>query len=172
MNSLVTKLRLVLLAAWLGVAVFFGAAVAPTLFGVLRGAGLANANALAGAMVSRLLAIINIGGFEIALFALVTAFFVNRNQNRIRRFAEVISLAIMAIMTAVGQWVIAARMLALRAAMSLPIDQIAADDPRRIAFDNLHRYSVWLLTVGMLAAVAAIIFAKVFHRPSTTKPSL
>jgi Domain of unknown function (DUF4149) len=170
-NSLVSKLRLVLLAAWLGVAVFFGAGVAPTLFGVVRGAGLANANALAGAMVSRLLGIINIGGFEVALFALVTALFMNRNQNRIRRLAEMISLAIMAIMTAVGHWVIAARMLALKAAMTLPIDQVAADDSRRIAFDNLHRYSVLLLSVGMFAAVAAIIFAKVFHKPSTAKPS-
>src|SRR3954470_23135557 len=83
MNSLISKLRLVLLAAWLGVAMFFGVWVAPTLFGVLRGAGLENANTLAGTMVNRLLGIINKGGFEIALFGLVTAFFINREQNRI-----------------------------------------------------------------------------------------
>lgn len=164
MNSLISKLRLVLLAAWLGVAIFFGAWIAPTVFGVLRGAGLSNANTLAGAMVSRLLAIINTGGFEIALFAFVTAFFVNSKQHRISRMVEVISLAIMTIMTAVGQWFIAARMTALRAAMQVPIDQIAPDDPRRISFDNLHRYSVLVLSVGMLAAVVAIVLAKVPHR--------
>jgi hypothetical protein len=163
MNSLISKLRLVLLSAWLGVAVFFGVWVAPTAFGVLRGAGLENANSLAGSMVNRLLAIINTGGFEIALFALVTAFFVGRKPNRIRLIAEVISLVVMGIMTAIGQWVIAARMLALRTAMQLPIDQIRPDDPRRIAFDNLHRYSVLLLSVGMLAAIAAIVLSKVSH---------
>ncbi len=154
---------MVLLAAWLGVAIFFGAWVAPTAFGVLRGAGLANANSLAGAMVNRLLSVINTGGFEIALFAFVTAFFLSREQHRIRRIVEVISLAIMAIMTAVGQWVIAARMTALRAAMQVPIDQITPGDPQRIAFDNLHRYSVLVLSIAMLAAVVAIVVSKVSH---------
>lgn len=163
MNSLIRRLRLVLLAAWLGAAIFFSAWVAPTAFGVLRGAGVANASTLAGAMVSRLLSVINTSGFEVALFAFVTAFFVGRDQHRIRRLVEVISLAIMAIMTAVGQWMVAARMTALRAAMQVPIDQIAPDDPRRIAFDNLHRYSVLLLSIAMLAAISAIIMSKVSH---------
>lgn len=159
-----------MLGLWLGAAIFFGAAVAPALFGVLRGAGLANANELAGLIVTRLLRIINQGGFEIALFLFVTAFFVNRNKSRLARWAEVISLAIMAIMTGVGHWVIAARMSALRAAMQLPIDHIAPDDPRRIAFNNLHSYSVLLLSVAMCAALAAFIFTKVHVEPSAGKP--
>jgi hypothetical protein len=72
-----------------------------------------------------------------------------------------ISLAIMAIMTGIGQWVIAARMSALRAAMQLPIDQIASDDPRRAAFNNLHRYSVLLLAVALCSALAAFILTGV-----------
>lgn len=163
-------MRLLLLGVWLGAAVFFGAAVAPALFNVLRGAGLANANELAGSIVTRLLGIINRGGFEIALFLFVTAFFVNRNQSRLARLAEVISLAIMAIMTGVGHWVIAARMSALRTAMQLPIDHIAADDPRRTAFDNLHRYSVLFLSVAMCAAIAAFIFTRVRIGTSAGKP--
>ena len=169
MKSIINNLRLLLLGLWLGAALFFGAAVAPTLFSVLRGAGLANANELAGSMVTRLLRIINQGGFEIALFLFVTAFFINRNRNRLARYAEVISLAIMAIMTGVGHWVIAARMSALRAAMQLPLDTISPGDPRRIAFDNLHRYSVLLLLVAMCAALAAIIFAS-FQKPGAEKP--
>jgi hypothetical protein len=161
---------LLLLGLWLGAAIFFAAAVAPTLFGVLRGAGLANANELAGSIVTRLLGIINQGGFEIALFLFVTAFFVNRNLSRWARLAEVISLAIMAIMTGVGHWVIAVRMAALRAAMQLPIDRIAPDDPRRLEFNNLHRYSVLLLSVAMCAAVATIIFTRVHVESSMGKP--
>ncbi len=157
MTEIVRVLRLLLLGLWLGAAIFFGAAVAPALFGVLHGAGLTNANELAGMIVSRLLSIINRGGFEISLFLFVTAFFVNKNESRFRRFAEMISLAIMSIMTGVGQWVIAARMSALRAAMQGHIDQIAFKDPRRIAFDGLHGYSVKVMTVAMLAALFAFL---------------
>ena len=128
MNRIVRVLQLLLLGLWLGATIFFGTAVAPALFGVLRGANLANANELAGTVVSRLLAMINRGGFEISLFVIITAYFTTRNETRLRRFAEMISLAIMAIMTGVGQWMIAPRMVALRAAMQGHIDQIARDD--------------------------------------------
>jgi hypothetical protein len=146
-----------MLGLWLGAAVFFGAAVAPTVFGVLRGAQLANANELAGMMVQRLLAVINRGGFEIGLFLLVTGYFINRKESRLVRFVEMISLAIMAIMTGVSHWIISARMLALRAAMQSPIDQLAASDPRRIAFDALHGYSVRAMAVALLAGLLAFI---------------
>ncbi|MGZ8843547.1 MAG: DUF4149 domain-containing protein [Pyrinomonadaceae bacterium] len=157
MKSTINNLRLLLLGLWLGAALFFGAAVAPTLFGVLRGAGLANANELAGSMVTRLLRIINQGGFEIALFLLVTAFFINRNRNRLAQYAEVISLAIMAIMTGASNWIISARLLELRRAMGAPIDQVSPVDPRRMAFDSLHRYSVIMMAVAMVAGLAAFL---------------
>lgn len=159
MTSIIRQLRLLLLGVWLGAAVFFGAAVAPALFSVLRGAGLANANELAGSIVTRLLGIINRGGLEIALFLFVTAFFINRNRNRLARWAEVISLAIMAIMTGVSQFVISARMLELRRAMGPPIDQVSPIDPRRMAFDALHRYSVMVMGVAMIAGLIAFVLA-------------
>jgi len=64
---------------------------------------------------------------------------------------------VIAIGTGVGLWVIAARMRALRAAMVLPIDQIAADDPRRRAFGALHGYSVNVLGLAMIAALVALV---------------
>lgn len=157
MKSALRVLRLLLLGLWLGAAVFFGAAVAPSLFGVLRGANLANANELAGTIVTRLLAIINRGGFEISLFLIVTGYFATRNESRPRRLAEMISLGIMAIMTGIGQWVISARMLALRTAMQVPIDQIASNDPRRVAFDALHHYSVMAMGVAIVAGLIAFV---------------
>ena len=155
MKTIIQYLRLLILGLWLGAAVFFGAAVAPTVFGVLRGAQLANASELAGMMVQRLLAIINRGGFEIGLFLLVTAFFTSKNASRLVRFAEIISLAIICVTTGVSHWIISARILAIRAAMQTPIDQIAANDPRRIAFDSLHGYSVALMGVAIIAALLA-----------------
>jgi hypothetical protein len=159
LTSIVKQLRLLLLGLWLGAAVFFGAAVAPALFSVLRGAGLANANELAGSIVTRLLGIINQAGLEIALFLFVTAFFVNRNKSRLAHWAEVISIAIIAIMTGVSQFVVSARMLELRRAMGAPIDQVSPIDPRRMAFDSLHRYSVMVMGVAMIAGLVAFILA-------------
>jgi hypothetical protein len=157
-------LRLLLLGLWLGAAVFFGAAVAPTVFGVLRGAQLSNANELAGMMVTRLLAIINRGGFEISLFLLVTAYFMNKRESRLVRFAEMISLAIMAIMTGVSHFVISARMLALRTAMQAPIDQVASSDARRAAFDALHHYSVMAMGAAIVAGLVAFL---IMSRPKS-----
>lgn len=167
LKPIVRQLRLLLLGLWLGAALFFGAAVAPALFNVLRGAGLGNANELAGSIVTRLLRIINQGGFEIALFLLVTAFFVNRYRSRLARWAEVISLAIMAIMTGVSHYVFSARMIALRQGMGAPIDQVSPVDPQRVTFDSLHRYSVIVMGAAMIAGLVAFIVAT---RPAAHDP--
>ena len=156
-NKILRVICLLLLGVWLGAAIFFSAAVAPSVFAVLRSAGLANANTLAGSVVNRLLTIINQGGFEIALFVLVISYFILRTRKRLARFAGMISLAIMAIMTGLGHWVIGARLAALRAAMQLPIDQIALPDPRRIEFDRLHQYSVAALGVAMIAGLIGFV---------------
>jgi hypothetical protein len=157
LKTIIRRIRLLLLGLWLGAAVFFGAAVAPAVFGVLRGTQLPNANELAGMIVQRSLAVVNRGGFEIALFLIVTGFFINRREVRLLQFAEMISLAIMAIMAGVSHWVISARMLALKAAMQAPIDQIAVNDPRRIAFDALHGYSVTAMGVAIVAGLVAFL---------------
>ena len=169
MKTIIGRIRLLLLGLWLGAAVFFGAAVAPAVFGVLRGAQLSNANELAGMIVQRVLAVINRGGFEIALFLVVTGFFINRKESRLEQFAEMISLAIVAIMTGVSHWVISARMLALKAAMQAPIDQIAAGDPRRVAFNALHGDSVIVMGVAILAGLAAFL---IMARPKATTESV
>ncbi len=158
-TSSIRTLRLLLLGMWLGCAIFFGAAVAPALFGVLRDAGLPNANELAGSIVSRLLSFINTSGFEVALFLFVTAFFIDRHRAVVARSVEVISLAIMAIMTGVNKWVIAARMLDLRKSIAMPIDQVSPADPRRLSFDALHRYSVTVMGVAIVAALVAFLIA-------------
>jgi glucan phosphoethanolaminetransferase (alkaline phosphatase superfamily) len=149
--------RLILLACWFGAALFFGAVVAPAAFGVLRSFGLPNANEIAGSIVTRSLSVINIAGFLISLILLLTLLLWRRSSSRLTFIIECICLVIIALTTAVGHWVIAARMRALRAAMVIPIDQIAADDSRRLAFNNLHGYSVNALGIAMIAALVAMV---------------
>ena len=149
--------RLILLACWFGAALFFGAVVAPAAFGVLRSFGLANANEIAGSIVTRSLSVINVAGFLIALLLLLSLLLWRNSAGRISFIIECVCLVVIAIATGVGHWVIAARMRALRAAMVLPIDQIAADDPRHIEFGALHGYSVNALGLAMIAALVALV---------------
>ena len=157
MRTVLRTFSLLLLGLWLGAAIFFSAAVAPGVFAVLREAGLANASSLAGSIVARLLATVNRGGFEVAVFVLVMSYFLTQGQTRLRKAVQMISLAIMAIMTGVAHWVVGARLATLRALMQVPVEQIALTDPRRIEFDRLHRYSVAMLAVAMIAGLIAFL---------------
>ena len=131
--------------------------VAPAAFGVLRSFSVPNANEIAGAIVTRSLSVVNVAGFMIALLLLVTLLLRRNSSGRVSFILELVCLAVIALGTGVGHWVIAARMRALRAAMVLPIDQIAADDARRIAFANLHGYSVNALGLAMIAALVVLV---------------
>ena len=146
-----------LLAIWFGAALFFSAVVAPAAFGVLRSYAVPNASEIAGAIVTRSLSVVNVAGFVVALLLLVTLFLRRSSVGRGSVIAEAICLGLIALGTGVGHWVIAARMRAIRAALELPIDQIAADDSRRIAFNSLHGYSVNALSLAMIAALVALV---------------
>lgn len=164
--TVVRDVRVLLIALWLGGAVFFSAAVAPIAFSVLRSRGVVYANEAAGTIVTRALAIINTGGFIIALVLLATAFLFRKSATRRACFVETLSLALMAFAAAVGQWVIAARMLALRAGMVRPIDDVPVDDPLKVSFNSLHGYSVAALGVAIIAAaVALLVIARRGQRP-------
>jgi len=146
-----------LLAVWFGAALFFSVVVAPAAFGVLRSYGLPNASEIAGAIVTRSLSVVNVSGFVIALILLVTLLLRRGSLGRTSFIVECICLGVITVATGVGHWFIAARMRALRTAMVLPIDQIAADDARRVAFNSLHGYSVNALGLAMIAALIALV---------------
>ena len=154
---LLQDMRLLLLGSWLGASLFFSFVVAPSVFAVLRDSTALYANHLAGSIVTRNLAVINTGGFIISLLLLSSAFAFGRGKRRGAFPAEIISLGVVAIATGVGQWVIAAKMVALRQQMGRPIDETAAGDPLRLAFNDLHGYSVAALTVAMIASLVAFI---------------
>ena len=86
--------------------------------------------------------------------------------------AEVISLAIMAIMTGVSNWIISARMLELRRSMGIPIDQVSPADPRRMSFDSLHRYLVTVMGVAIVAGLLAFMIASLARKQSIRRNGL
>lgn len=149
--------RLLLIALWLGGAVFFSFVVAPSAFGVLP------SRALAGAVVNRTLGVINVGGVFVSLALLASAFFVAGAASRRALRVEAAMLVVLGATCAVGRWVVAARLEVLRVAMRRPVDDVPPDDPLRVAFASLHGYSVAVLLIGMIAALAALLL--IAHRP-------
>jgi len=155
--AILNDLRLLLIGLWLGAAVYFSSVVAPSVFAVLRGFYLPNVGEIAGTLVTRTLSVVNVSGFVISLFLLATAILLGKGLGRRSFFLELASLLAMAVSTGAGHWLIAAKMRALRVAMVLPIDQVQLDDPRRVAFNQLHGYSVTALSIGMIAALIAFL---------------
>ena len=163
--AIITNLRSLLIAMWLGAALFFSAVVAPGAFAVMRSYHLANASEMAGAVVNRNLSAVNISGFVIGLLLLLTVFLPLRNGLSRAFILETISLVVLVSATSVGQWVIAARLRALRVGLAIPIDQLPATDPQRVSFNSLHAYSVRALGIAMIAALLAFVCCAYRARP-------
>jgi uncharacterized protein DUF4149 len=155
--AILNDLRLLLVGLWLGAAVYFSSVVAPSVFFVLRASQVPNVGEIAGTLVTRTLSVVNVGGFIISLLLLVSAFALGKGLGKRSFFLELASLIIVAVSTGIGHWLIAAKMRALRVAMVLPVDQVPIDDPRRVAFNQLHGYSVTALSIAMIAALIAFL---------------
>jgi hypothetical protein len=155
--AILNDLRLLLLALWLGAAVYFSSVVAPSIFSVLRAFHLPNVGEIAGTFVTRTLSVINVSGFIIGLILLLTALAFGKGLGKRSFYLELASLIVVAVSTGAGQWMIAAKMRALRIAMVLPVDQVPIDDPRRVAFNRLHGYSVTALSIAMIASLIAFL---------------
>lgn len=151
------NIRKLLLASWLGAAIFFSAVVAPGAFRILRTFDLPNQSEIAGALVSHTLSFINLIGVIVSVLAIVITVVLKKTMARRSFNIQIVLLLIVGISTAAGEWVIAARMRVLRAAFRMPIDQVPLDDAGRMAFAALHGYSVAALSVAMIAALLTFL---------------
>jgi hypothetical protein len=161
--KLLSNTRLLLLGLWFGAAVFFSFAVAPSAFAVLP------SRETAGAMVSRSLMIVNISGLVIGLILLATSFAGTLAANRILLWAERILLIILPAACAIGLFIGTFWLPSVKAQMGRPIDEVALEDPLRIQFNNLHEYAVWVLIIGMIAALIA--FFMIAGKTSAAPPA-
>lgn len=138
---------------------------------MLRSFQLANAGEIAGTIVSRALSVVNKSGLLLSLLLLVTTLVVRKCYGRASFIVQNVLLIIVAISTAAGEWVIAARMRGLRAAMNGQIDQVPLTDPNRMAFAALHGYSVAALGIAMIAALVVILMMVVSRERMVTSPA-
>jgi hypothetical protein len=158
-----SDIRLLLLAIWLGAAVFF-IGVAQSAFSVVP------EREIAGAVVGRSMMLLNIGGLAIGIILLLTSMVGSARISSFWLWVERFLLLIVTAACGLQQFVIGTWMLSLRVRMAGPIDQVPADDPLRMQFDQLHHYSEWVLLAGMIAALIAffIVARRKFDKGKTS----
>ena len=167
--KILSNIRLLLIGLWLGAAIFFSFATAPSVFAVLNGLQIPNYKSVAGEIVSRNLMIINLSGLVIGALLLATSFVGGALANRFALWTERILLILLTIACAVGQFVIALWLRFVKAEIGRPIDEVAAGDPLRIKFENLHESSVWVMFVAMVAAL--IVFFIISGKTAAAAPA-
>jgi len=141
---------LLTISLWLGGIVFFGAVMAPTLFTTLP------SRELAGAVVTRSLTALHwIGIVSGLVFIACSALLATTTPQRIA-VARAVLVALMLVLTCVSQFGVARRMAELRRDMGI-IDNVAATDPRRVSFNQLHQWSTRLES-GVLVLGVAVVY--------------
>lgn len=154
--KLIADCRTLLIALWLGAAIFFSFAVAPSVFSVLP------SRELAGSVVNRTLAIVNYSGIAVGLILLAGSYISRQNANRVKLWLERGLLLLLTAACAFGQFIIGVRLADLRRQIGRPIDEVAVDDPLRVAFNDLHGYSVTILSVALISSL--IVFFLLANR--------
>lgn len=144
-----SDIRLLILAIWMGAAVFF-IFVAQSAFAVMP-----DQRELAGAVVGRTLSVLNFGGMATATLLILTSFVGSSRVNAFWLWVERFLLLIVGGACAVGQFIIGFWLSSVRTQMGRSIDEFAADDPLRVQFNTLHQYSEWIMLAAMAAALIA-----------------
>ena len=140
------------LVVWIGGIIFFAFVVAPTVFSVLP------TRQLAGQVVNRSLTALHWMGIVSGVVYLITSMIYSRlNIGYLQPFAPRHALIVVMIaLTLISMFVVAARMEVLRAEMGA-IDKVPPNDPLRIEFNELHRWST-RLEVGVFAMGLAVLY--------------
>ncbi len=145
--KIISKIELLLIGLWLGAAVFFAVAVAPSVFSVLP------SREMAGFVVNRTLTIVNFSGLGISLILLFMSFIPRDEAKAIWVWLQRILLLVVAVACGAGQLIIGFYLEDIRKMSDKPISELAADNALKIRFDMWHQYSVWVLMAAMLAAL-------------------
>ncbi len=140
------------LVVWIGGIIYFAAVVAPTVFSVLP------TRHLAGQVVSRSLGALHWVGIVSGIVYLIASMWYSRlDVGFLQPFTtRHVLVMLMIALTLISVFVISSKMLTLRADIGV-IDDVSQNDPRRVEFNALHRWST-RLEVGVLAMGIAVLY--------------
>ena len=145
------KLRLAILSFWLGLMLMFSIGVAPAAFSVLK-----DQQRKAGDIVNLALGGTELAGIVCGVLLLVLLLAGKEAQTRLFKI-EAAALALMTLAMLVSKFAVSAKLHAMRAEFGDALQTMAATEPAKIAFNQLHQYSVWLMSFDMLAALVLIV---------------
>ena len=153
-QQIVAFMEVLLLGVWLGSMMFFSFAVAPSAFAVLP------TRELAGVMVTSSIGKIEVLGLVLGtlLILIHAAKWRTRSSSRAARTLQAVLLFFMIAAAGLSRFWISPAMVSLRAAMGGRIDDVAATDPMRIQFNDLHQYSVGLMSAAMISGLVVLFF--------------
>lgn len=138
-------IEVLLLGVWLGSMMFFSFAVAPSAFAVLP------TREMAGMMVTSTIGKIEVLGLVIGtlLILMHVASWRSRQLSRAIKTLQAVLLFLMIASAGLSRFWISPAMVSLRAQMGGHIDDVAVTDPVRIQVNDLHQYSVGLMSAAM-----------------------
>jgi hypothetical protein len=141
-----------LLSLWLGSMIFFSFAVAPSAFAVLP------SRELAGRIVTSTIGKVEMIGLVIGplLILIQAAMWRGSDSRKNIKIVKTLLVIVMIAAAALSRFWISPQMVSLRASMGVPIDEVALNDPVRNSFNNLHQYSVALMSTAMLAGLVVL----------------
>jgi len=161
MQSWARFLLILSLVVWVGGIIFFSFVVAPTAFSVLP------AQEIAGVVVGQSLGVLHRIGLACGVIFLAATFLGRFRQGKALR----VLIGLMLLSTAFSQFRITPQMETIRAAVGGPIQALPRQDAGRATFDRLHKTSVILEGIVLVAGVGAIgILARETQASAPSKP--
>jgi hypothetical protein len=149
-----TPVSALLLAAWLGAALYFTVVVTRAAFAVLP------SRTMAGALVGQILPVLFDSAMLVGACLAGAALLARSGPARTASLAGGIAIAALAAFARFG---ILPRIARLRLSMPAAIDALSVDDPARRAFGQLHAMSVATLGLAILIGiVVAVVLAHSF----------
>ena len=145
-------IELLLLGVWLGSMIFFSFAVAPSAFAVLP------TREMAGVMVTSTIGKIEALGLIIGtlLILIQVANWRSRQSSGAIKTLQTFLLLVMIAVAALSRFWISPAMVSLQAKMGGHIDDVPVTDPMRTQFNDLHHYSVGLMTTAMISGMVVL----------------
>jgi hypothetical protein len=145
------------LVVWLGGMLVLGALVAPTTFQVLQAAAPETGRALAGTLFGVILVRFHFLAYGAGAMLFVTLAVMAILGPRPAAFA--IRLGIIVVMLGIAAYsgvVVLGELARIQQSVGALPSTLAAGDPRRIRFDQLHQLSIRLMAVNVGAALALL----------------
>jgi uncharacterized membrane protein len=139
----------ILASLWIGAAVLLAASVAPAAFATIP------SHAVAGALVGKVLSPLFLSGFIGAVVLTITGV-QDATRGQHRRLSHLTAPVVWGLACGVSQFILAPRIHAIQVAIGGPVDALAADDGRRVAFGQLHATILGVYVLAIIAAAAIV----------------